>query len=63
MKEEGYGKGYQYDHDSENAFSGQDFFPDEMTRQSFYEPAPRGFEKEIQKRLAYWAKLRARGAS
>ncbi len=61
MKEEGYGQGYQYDHDAENAFSGQNFFPDEMARQVFYKPAPRGFEKDIEKRLAYWEKLRTRG--
>jgi putative ATPase len=58
MKDLGYGKGYEYDHDSEEGFSGQDYFPDGMTRQRFYRPAERGFEREIAKRLAYWDKLR-----
>lgn len=58
MKDEGYGDGYQYDHDNENAFSGQDYFPDDMARQKFYNPPERGFEREIKKRLDYWAKLR-----
>ena len=58
MKEEGYGEGYVYDHDTDAAFSGQNYFPDTMERQVFYAPSPRGFEKEIEKRLAYWAKLR-----
>ena len=59
MKELGYGAGYEYDHGTEDAFSGQNYFPDDMERQNFYRPSPRGFEKEIEKRLAYWAKLRA----
>jgi len=59
MKELGYGKGYEYDHDAADAFSGQNYFPDGMARQSFYSPAERGFEREIKKRLDYWAKLRA----
>ncbi len=58
MKELGYGKGYRYDHDTPDAFSGQNYFPDGMARQAFYEPAERGFEREIRKRLEYWAKLR-----
>lgn len=58
MKAEGYGKGYQYDHDTPDAFSGQDYFPDDMPRQAFYDPPERGFEREIRKRLDYWAKLR-----
>jgi putative ATPase len=58
MKDEGYGKGYEYDHDAPDAFSGQNYFPDEMQRETFYEPAERGFEREIRKRLDYWAKLR-----
>jgi len=58
MKELGYAKGYQYDHDAPDAFSGQNYFPDGMVRQTFYEPADRGFEREIKKRLEYWAKLR-----
>ena len=59
MKQEGYGSGYQYDHDMPDAFSGQDYFPEEMGRQTFYDPPDRGFEREIRKRLDYWAKLRA----
>jgi len=58
MKEIGYGKGYQYDHDAEDAFSGQNYFPDGMARQEFYRPVERGFEREILKRLEYWKKLR-----
>ncbi|HEX5507335.1 MAG TPA: replication-associated recombination protein A [Pseudolabrys sp.] len=58
MKEENYGRGYAYDHDEEEAFSGQDYFPEALGRQQFYEPAERGFEREIRKRLEYWAKLR-----
>jgi putative ATPase len=58
MKELGYGAGYEYDHDAPNAFSGQDYFPEEVGRQEFYRPVERGFEREISKRLAYWAKLR-----
>jgi putative ATPase len=59
MQDLGYGSGYEYDHGTEEAFSGQNYFPDGMERQNFYRPAGRGFEKEIEKRLAYWAKLRA----
>jgi putative ATPase len=59
MKDLGYGKGYAYDHDAPDAFSGQNYFPDGMARQTFYRPAERGFEREIRKRLDYWAKLRA----
>jgi putative ATPase len=58
MKQEGYGSGYDYDHDAPDAFSGQDYFPDELAREPLYSPSERGFEKEIAKRLAYWAKLR-----
>ncbi|RAI40015.1 replication-associated recombination protein A [Rhodoplanes roseus] len=58
MKQEGYSEGYQYDHDAPEAFSGQNYFPDELGRQSFYNPPERGFEREIRKRLDYWAKLR-----
>jgi putative ATPase len=58
MKEEGYGRGYAYDHDQEEAFSGQNYFPDALPRQQFYNPVERGFEREIKKRLDYWAKLR-----
>jgi len=58
MKTEGYGSGYEYDHDSEEAFSGQDYFPESLGRRQFYDPPERGFEREIRKRLEYWAKLR-----
>ena len=58
MKSEGYGSGYDYDHDAPDAFSGQDYFPDALGRQTFYDPPERGFEREIRKRLDYWAKLR-----
>jgi putative ATPase len=58
MKSEGYGRGYAYDHDQEDAFSGQNYFPDALPRQNFYDPPDRGFEREIRKRLEYWAKLR-----
>ena len=60
MAEIGYGKGYRYDHDTDLAFSGQDYFPDEMPRQEFYRPADRGFEREVRKRLDYWTNLRAK---
>lgn len=58
MKEIGYGKGYNYDHDTEEGFSGQDYFPEGMNRRSFYQPVERGFERDIKKRLDYWQKLR-----
>ena len=58
MKEEGYGEGYQYDHDMPEGFSGQDYFPEALGRRTFYDPPDRGFEREIRKRLDYWAKLR-----
>ena len=58
MKDLGYGDGYAYDHDAENGFSGQNYFPDGMSRQRFYQPKERGFERDIQKRLDYWDKLR-----
>lgn len=59
MKAEGYGTGYRYDHDEPDAFSGQNYFPEALGRQSFYHPVERGFEREIKKRLEYWARLRA----
>lgn len=58
MEQEGYGKGYQYDHDSDDAYSGQKFFPDDMGEPKFYSPVERGFEREIQKRLDYWQLIR-----
>jgi putative ATPase len=63
MRELGYGKGYVYDPDTEEGFSGQSYFPDELPRQAFYRPIDRGFEREIKKRLDYWEKLRGRKAS
>jgi putative ATPase len=58
MKEQGYGAGYEYDHDAEDAFSGQHYFPDGMKRQVFYAPVERGFERELKRRVDYFAKLR-----
>ena len=64
MQQEGYGTGYAYDHDAPEAFSGQDYFPEALGRRQFYDPPERGFEREIRKRLEYWAKLRKeRGGS
>ena len=60
MKTEGYGSGYAYDHDQEEAFSGQDYFPEELERHEFYRPTRRGFEKELARRLDFWAELRAK---
>ena len=60
MKELGYGEGYEYDHDADEGFSGQNYFPDDMRRERFYHPGERGFEREIAKRIDYWDKLRAR---
>jgi len=58
MSDQGYGAGYAYDHATAEGFSGQDYFPDEMEREQYYDPPERGFEREIRKRLAYWQKLR-----
>lgn len=58
MQDQGYGKGYIYDHDTLECFSGQSYFPDKMGRKHYYYPTQRGFEKEIKKRLDYWQKLR-----
>ncbi|USI71739.1 replication-associated recombination protein A [Sphingomonas morindae] len=58
MKQIGYGQDYAYDHDAPDAFSGDDYWPEEMTPQSFYTPSPRGFEAKIAERLAYWERLR-----
>ena len=60
MKDLGYGKGYDYDHDTAEGFSGQNYFPDGMARERFYRPVERGFEREIRKRLEYWDRLRAK---
>ena len=60
MKDQGFGAGYAYDHDSEDAFSGQDYFPDSVNRSQLYAPVERGFERELKKRLDYFSKLRAK---
>ena len=60
MKEEGYGSGYIYDHDTDKGFAGQNYFPDGMPRRTYYNPPMRGFEREIVKRLEYWNKLRVK---
>jgi putative ATPase len=59
MKDQGYGDGYVYDHDTQSGFSGQEYFPESMGRHSFYQPVERGFEREMKKRLEYFAKLRS----
>jgi putative ATPase len=62
MRDLGYGKGYQYDHDAEGAFSGQNYFPDGMERRQFYQPRGEGNEARIKERLDRWAEARkARG--
>lgn len=58
MEDQGYGQGYSYDHNEPEGFSGQNYFPDGMRREQFYDPPERGFEREIRKRLAYWDGLR-----
>jgi len=58
MKQIGYGKGYHYDHDAEGGFSGDNYWPEGMTPQTFYTPTERGFEKRVAERLAYWDGLR-----
>lgn len=63
MKSLGYGKDYQYDPDTPHGFSGQNYFPDGMARETFYNPRDTGFEREVRKRLDYWAKLRQRIAA
>ena len=63
MRELGYGAGYVYDHGIEEAFSGQNYFPDGVARRQFYHPSARGFEREVKKRLDYWEKLRQRAAA
>ncbi len=60
MKDQGFGAGYAYDHDAEDGFSGQNYFPDGMERERFYEPVDRGFERELKKRVAYFDGLRAK---
>ncbi|SFV32872.1 putative ATPase [Devosia crocina] len=63
MKGEGYGSGYIYDHDTPEAFSGQEYFPEKLGRQDFYHPVERGFERDLRKRMDYFARLRAEKAS
>ncbi|MDQ2093862.1 replication-associated recombination protein A [Rhodalgimonas zhirmunskyi] len=58
MKDEGYGAGYAYDHDAEDGFSGQNYFPETMKRPVLYQPVERGFERELKKRVDWFAKLR-----
>jgi putative ATPase len=58
MKDMGYGKEYKYDPDTPYGFSGQDYFPEEMGRETFYRPVERGFEREMKKRLEYFTRLR-----
>ena len=60
MKDIGYGSGYAYDHDAEDSFSGQDYFPEGMKRPVLYTPPERGFERELKKRIDYFSKLRSR---
>ncbi|MCT4555938.1 MAG: replication-associated recombination protein A [Pelagimonas sp.] len=58
MKDQGYGADYAYDHDAEDGFSGQNYFPDSMKRDTFYDPVERGFERDLRKRIDYFARLR-----
>ena len=60
MKDLGHGAGYAYDHDAEDGFSGQSYFPEGVDREDLYEPVERGFERELRKRLDYFRKLRAK---
>jgi putative ATPase len=60
MKDVGYGKGYAYDHDMPEGFSGDNYWPEEMRPQDFYRPVDRGFEKRIAERMAFWDDLRAK---
>jgi putative ATPase len=62
MESLGYGKGYTYDHDTPEGFSGDNYWPEEMTPQELYTPAERGFEREVKKRMDYWNKLRSERA-
>ena len=63
MKQIGYGKDYAYDHDSDGAFSGSDYWPEEMSPQNFYEPSERGFEARVRERLQFWAERRSQLSS
>ena len=62
MKEQGFGAGYAYDHDAEDGFSGQNYFPETMKRPIFYAPVDRGFERDLKKRVEFFAGLRAKRA-
>ena len=63
MKDLRYGRGYEYDHEAPDAFSGQNYFPEGLERRRLYRPSDRGFEREIAARLAEWEKLRAARAN
>jgi len=63
MKDLGYGKGYQYDHDAKGGFAGGNYFPDDMDRQTYYKPTDRGLEKQITERLAAWARVRKQSST
>jgi len=63
MKDIGYGKGYAYDHDADEGFSGADYWPEEMDAQTFSEPTNRGLEAKIAERIAYWNEMRAKRAT
>lgn len=63
MKGQGYGSGYIYDHDTPEGFSGQEYFPEKLGRQEFYQPVDRGFEREVRKRLDYFSRLRTQKSS
>ncbi|NIZ14807.1 replication-associated recombination protein A, partial [Phaeobacter sp. HF9A] len=58
MEEQGYGAGYNYDHEAEDGFSGQNYFPDGVKRPLLYQPVERGFERELRKRVEFFAKKR-----
>ena len=60
MKDQGYGQGYKYDHDAEDGFSGQNYFPDDIDRERYYNPVERGFERDLLKRVNYFDTLRAK---
>ena len=59
MEDQGYGTGYDYDHNAEDGFAGQNYFPDGIERPTLYDPVERGFERDLKKRVEYFAKLRA----
>lgn len=59
MKDIGYGKDYAYDHDAPDGFSGDNYWPEDMAAQTYYQPVERGFEREVLKRIEWWDKKRA----